>query len=148
VLRGKVGCFRCSSLQRRNADSNLPPLGRRCSPALLGFLDIQFGFRFRLFWHGGPRSKWIEHICPKTCMARTGPAMTRRRDRYQPRAAWASQPKTLKTYVRHARRGRLTRKRLRGRLCRRPSEGSPGSLACSSSAGIFVEIPAHSFLRR
>src|SRR6476619_2588813 len=30
-------------------------------------------------------------------MARTGPAMTRRKDRYQPRAASASQPKTLKT---------------------------------------------------
>src|SRR5262249_39656096 len=100
---GEVGCFRCSSLQRRNADSNLPPLGRRCSPALLGLLDIQFGFRFRLrlrfFWHGGPRSKWIEYICPKTCMASTGPAMTRRKDRYQPRTASASQPKTLKTYA-------------------------------------------------
>src|SRR5580692_10464989 len=76
---------------------------RRCSPALLGLLDIQFGFRFRLrlrfFWHGGPRSKWIEYICPKTCMARTGPAMTRRKDRYQPRAASASQPKMLKTYA-------------------------------------------------
>jgi ROS/MUCR transcriptional regulator protein len=47
----------------------------------------------------GPRSKWIEYICPKTCMARTGPAMTRRKDRYQPRAASASQPKTLKTYA-------------------------------------------------
>ena len=103
VLGGEVGCFRCSSLQRRNADSNLPPRGRRCSPALLGLLDIQFGFRFRLrlrfFWHGGPRSKWIEYICPKTCMARTGPAMTRRKDRYQLRAASASQPKTLKTYA-------------------------------------------------
>src|SRR5262249_45928623 len=55
--------------------------------------------RLRLFWHGGPRSKWIEYICPKTCMARTGPAMTRRKDRYQPRAASASQPKTLKTYA-------------------------------------------------
>src|SRR4029077_12143827 len=31
--------------------------------------------------------------------ARTGPAMTRRKDRYQPRAASASQPKTLKTYA-------------------------------------------------
>jgi hypothetical protein len=31
-------------------------------------------------------------------MARTGPAMTRSKDRYQPRAASASQPKTLKTY--------------------------------------------------
>jgi hypothetical protein len=30
-------------------------------------------------------------------MARTGPDMTRRKDRYQPRAASASQPKTLKT---------------------------------------------------
>src|SRR5262245_41829567 len=103
MLGGEVGCFRCSSLQRRNADSNLPPLGRRCSPALLGLLDLQFGFRFRLrlrlFWHGGPRSKWIEYICPKTCMARTGPAMTRSKDRYQPRAASASQPKTLKTYA-------------------------------------------------
>ena len=80
-LGGEVGCFHCSSLQRRNADSNLPPLGRRCSPALLGLLDIQFGFRFRLrlrfFSMAGPRSKWIEYICPKTCMARTGPAMTR-----------------------------------------------------------------------
>src|SRR5262249_48893913 len=81
----------------------VPPLGRRCSPALLGLLDIQFGFRFRLrlrfFWHVGPRSKWIEYICPKTCMAGTSPAMTRRKDRYQPRAASASQPKTLKTYA-------------------------------------------------
>src|SRR4029078_7865375 len=48
VLGGEVGCFRCSSLQRRNADSNLPPLGWRCSPALLGLLEIQFCFRFRL----------------------------------------------------------------------------------------------------
>src|SRR5262245_51945862 len=32
-------------------------------------------------------------------MARTGPAMMRRKDRYQPRAASASQPKTLKTYA-------------------------------------------------
>jgi len=32
-------------------------------------------------------------------MAGTGPAMTRRKDRYQPRAASASQPKTLKTYA-------------------------------------------------
>src|SRR5205085_819775 len=46
VLGGEVGCFRCSSLQRRNADSNLAPLGRRCPLALLGLLDIQFGFRF------------------------------------------------------------------------------------------------------
>src|SRR4029077_16237710 len=53
VLGGEVGGFRCSSLQRRNADSNLLPLGRRCSPALLELLDIQFGFRFRFFWHGG-----------------------------------------------------------------------------------------------
>src|SRR5436190_21896517 len=92
VLGGKVGCFRCSSLQRRNADSNLAPLGRRCSPALLGLLEIQFGFRFcirlRFFWHGGPRSKWIECICPKTCMARTGPAITRRKCRYQLRAGF------------------------------------------------------------
>src|SRR5262249_59325670 len=44
-------------------------------------------------------SKWIEYICPKTCVARTGPAMTRRKDSYQPRAASASQPKTLKTYA-------------------------------------------------
>jgi hypothetical protein len=29
-------------------------------------------------------------------MARTGPAMTHRKDRYQPRAAQASQPKTLR----------------------------------------------------
>src|SRR5262249_37648607 len=69
VLGGEVGCFRCSSLQRRNADSNLPPLGRRCPLALLGLLDIQFGFRFhlrlRFFWHGGPHSKWIEYICPQ-----------------------------------------------------------------------------------
>src|SRR5262249_18704886 len=44
VLGGEVGCFRCSGLQRRNA------------PALLGLLEIQFGFRFhlrlRFFWHG------------------------------------------------------------------------------------------------
>ena len=93
MLGGEVGCFRCSSLERRNADSNLPPLGRRCSP---GF---RFRLRLRFFWHGGPRSKWIEYICPKTCMAMTGPAMTRRKDRYQPRAASASQPKTLKTYA-------------------------------------------------
>ena len=32
-------------------------------------------------------------------MARTGPAITRRKDRYQLRAASASQPKTLKTYA-------------------------------------------------
>src|SRR5262249_28244909 len=32
-------------------------------------------------------------------MAGTGPAMTRRKDRYQPRAASSSQPKTLKTYA-------------------------------------------------
>jgi hypothetical protein len=32
-------------------------------------------------------------------MARTGPAMMRRKDRYQPRAASASQPKTLKAYA-------------------------------------------------
>jgi len=32
-------------------------------------------------------------------MARTGPAMTRRKDRYQPLAASASRPKTLKTYA-------------------------------------------------
>src|SRR5262249_26375713 len=74
-----------------------------CSRALLRLLDIQFCFRFRLrlrfFWHGGPRSKLIEYICPKTCVARTGPAMRRRKDRYQPRAASASQPKTLKTYA-------------------------------------------------
>src|SRR4029453_11525321 len=101
LLRGEVGVFRCSSLQRRNADNNLPPLGRRCSPALLGLLDIQFGFRFRLrlrfFWHGGPPSKWIDYMCPKTCMARTGPAMTCCKDRYQPRAASASQVRLRST---------------------------------------------------
>src|SRR5262249_46212550 len=83
-----LGCevvfFLCSCLQPLNSYSNLPPLGRRCSPALLGLLDIQFGFRFRLrlrfFWHGGPRSKLIEYICPKTCVARTDPAMRRRKD--------------------------------------------------------------------
>ena len=32
-------------------------------------------------------------------MARTGPAITRRKDRYQLRAASASQPETLKTYA-------------------------------------------------
>src|SRR3954462_8596378 len=32
-------------------------------------------------------------------MARTGPAITRRKDRYQLRAASASQPKTFKTYA-------------------------------------------------
>src|SRR5262249_21983689 len=119
VLGGEVGCFRCGSLQRRNADSNLPPLGQRCSSALLELLDIQFGFRFRLrlrfFWHGGPRSKRIESICPKTCMARTGPAMTRRKDRDQPRAASASQPKTLKT---HADRDRSCARWHAGRICK------------------------------
>ena len=32
-------------------------------------------------------------------MARTGPAITRRKDKYQLRSASASQPKTLKTYA-------------------------------------------------
>src|SRR5262249_1769113 len=65
VLSGKVCCCRGGSLQRRNVDSNLPPLGRRSSPALLELLDIQFGFRFRIFWHGGSHSKWVEYICLK-----------------------------------------------------------------------------------
>jgi hypothetical protein len=42
-------------------------------------------------------------------MARTGPAMTRRKDRYQPLAASASQPKTLKRVPRESRSTSLRR---------------------------------------
>src|SRR5215468_6696995 len=73
--------------------------------ARLPFLDFlifnlafDFAFDFAFFGMAGYVQSGLS-ICPKTCMARTGPVMTRRKDRYQPRAASASQPKTLKTYA-------------------------------------------------
>ena len=104
MLGGEVGCFRCSSLQRRNADSNLPPLGRHCSPALLGLLDIQFWLSISpstsLFFDmaGHVKSGLSISVQKRAWPGRARP-VTRRKDRYQPRAASASQPKTLKTYA-------------------------------------------------
>src|SRR5262245_41569024 len=80
--------------RRLGAAARLPVLD------LLRFdLAFDFAFDFAFFGMAGHVQSWIEYICPKTCIARTGPAITRRKDRYQLRVASASQPKMLKTYA-------------------------------------------------
>src|SRR5207249_2347925 len=48
VLGGEVGCFRCSSLQRRDAEPYSPPFGLPSPPVSPGLLGIRFGLCVRL----------------------------------------------------------------------------------------------------
>src|SRR5262249_54768718 len=71
----------------------LPLLGRRALLALAGLPAL----RFRGLGHGGGSKELAADPVLRHRLPGLGPAMTSRSDRYQPRAASASQPKTLNT---------------------------------------------------
>ena len=72
-LAAKSAAFVAAASGARMLTATFSRLGAAARLPFLGLLDVQFGFRFRSFWHGGVRSKWVEYICPKTCMARAEP---------------------------------------------------------------------------
>jgi hypothetical protein len=78
-------------------------LGGAARLPFLGFLIFSlvfdFAFDFAFFGMADHFQNGLNISVQRRIMARTGPAVTRRKDRYQPRAASASQPKTLKTYA-------------------------------------------------
>src|SRR5262249_22898146 len=83
-----------------------PSFRRLGGAARLPFLDslifnlaFDFAFDFAFFGMAGPTFKVDRKYLSKDMHGQDGPGQTRSKNRYQPRATSASQPKTLKTYA-------------------------------------------------